>query len=64
MIREVERFLPAERLVSLDDDLEPSEGEREDLGNGIDVAGMWPDLCGVHARVSLNAHEHIGWPSH
>ena len=60
MIGEVERFLSAARLVSLDDDLELSEGEREDLGNGIDVAGMWSDLCGVHATVSLSSHERIG----
>jgi hypothetical protein len=38
MIREVEGFLPSARLISLDHDLEPQEGDEEDPGDGIDVA--------------------------
>src|SRR5438132_13792610 len=38
MIREVEPFLSTARLISLDHDLELGEGEREDPGDGIDVA--------------------------
>jgi hypothetical protein len=38
MIREVEPFLPAARLISLDHDLEPQEGDDEDPGEGIEVA--------------------------
>jgi hypothetical protein len=37
MIREVEPFLPSARLISLDHDLEPVEGEG-DPADGIDVA--------------------------
>lgn len=37
MIREVDAYLPAARLISLDHDLEPVEGD-EDPGDGIDVA--------------------------
>ena len=50
MVREVEPFLPATRLISLDHDLEPAEGEREDLGDGIDVArflAVRPPVCPV-----------------
>jgi hypothetical protein len=38
MIREVDPFLPSARLISLDHDLEPQEGDEEDPGDGIDVA--------------------------
>ncbi len=38
MLREVEPFLPSARLISLDHDLEPQEGDEEDPGDGIDVA--------------------------
>jgi hypothetical protein len=50
MIREVEPFLPAARLISLDHDLEPGEGETEDPGEGIDVARFLaarPPVCPV-----------------
>jgi hypothetical protein len=50
MIREVEPFLPPARLISLDHDLEPGEGEREDPGEGIDVArflAVRPPVCPV-----------------
>jgi hypothetical protein len=38
MVREIEPFLPSARLISLDHDLEPQEGELEDPGDGIEVA--------------------------
>src|SRR5262249_32578964 len=38
MVREIEPFLATARLISLDHDLEPTEGEEEDPGDGIDVA--------------------------
>jgi hypothetical protein len=38
MVSEVEPFLPSARLISLDHDLEPQEGDLEDPGDGIDVA--------------------------
>ena len=38
MICEVEPFLSAARIISLDHDLEPDEGEVEDPGDGIEVA--------------------------
>jgi hypothetical protein len=50
MVREVESFLPAARLISLDHDLEPQAGDLEDPGDGIEVArflaGM-PPVCPV-----------------
>lgn len=49
MIREIEPFLPASRLISLDHDLEPNEGEDEP-GDGIDVArylAARPPICPV-----------------
>src|SRR4051812_25293524 len=50
MIGEVEPFLPVARLISLDHDLEPVEGETEDPGDGIDVArflAVLPPVCPV-----------------
>ena len=50
MIAEVERYLPTARLISLDHDLEPVEGETEDPGDGIDVARFLaerPPACPV-----------------
>ena len=50
MIREVEPYLSTARLISLDHDLEPVEGEREDPGDGIDVARFLaeqPPVCPV-----------------
>lgn len=38
MIREVAAFLPQARLVSLDHDLEPQDGDSTDPGTGWDVA--------------------------
>jgi hypothetical protein len=37
MVREVHDFLPAARLVSLDHDLEPWEGDPADPGDGLEV---------------------------
>jgi hypothetical protein len=50
MIREIEPFLPSARLISLDHDLEPVEGEEGDPGDGIDVARFLaarPPVCPV-----------------
>ena len=50
MIVEIERYLPAARLISLDLDLEPLAGEAEDPGDGIDVARFLaarPPVCPV-----------------
>lgn len=38
MIREVEDFLSSARVISLDHDLEPQDGEEDDPGDGIEVA--------------------------
>lgn len=38
MVREVEPFLASARLISLDHDLEPQDGDEEDPGDGIEVA--------------------------
>jgi hypothetical protein len=49
MIPEIEPCLPAARLISLDHDLEPVEGE-DDPGDGIDVARFLaarPPVCPV-----------------
>jgi hypothetical protein len=50
MIGEIEPFLNAARLISLDHDLEPGEGETEDPGDGIEVAKFLaakPPVCPV-----------------
>jgi hypothetical protein len=50
MVREVEPFLASARLISLDHDLEPQEGDEEDPGNGIEVARFLaerPPVCPV-----------------
>jgi hypothetical protein len=50
MVREVEPFLSSARLISLDHDLEPEEGDCEDPGDGIDVARFLaarPPVCPV-----------------
>ncbi len=65
MIREVETFLPAARLISLDHDLEPGEGETEDRGDGIDVAKFLaarPPVCPViiHSSNSSRSDWMIG----
>jgi hypothetical protein len=55
MIREVEPFLPSARLISLDHDLDPQEGDEEDPGDGIDVARFLaekPPVCPVIVHTS------------
>lgn len=50
MIREVESYLPSTRLISLDHDLEPQEGDDEDPGDGMVVAkflAVRPQTCPV-----------------
>jgi hypothetical protein len=37
MVREVARYLPAARLLSLDHDLEPWQGDDAEPGDGLDV---------------------------
>jgi hypothetical protein len=55
MIREAEPFLPSARLISLDHDLEPWDGDVEDPGDGIDVAKFLaerPPVCPVIVHTS------------
>ena len=50
MIREVGDVLPQARLISLDHDLEPWDGETEDPGEGVEVARFLaerPPVCPV-----------------
>ncbi|APW62892.1 cyclic-phosphate processing receiver domain-containing protein [Paludisphaera borealis] len=50
MVREVGPFLASARLISLDHDLEPQDGETEDPGDGIEVARFLaerPPVCPV-----------------
>jgi len=50
MVREVGPFLPSARLISLDHDLEPQEGDSDDPGDGIEVAKFLaerPPVCPV-----------------
>ena len=50
MVREVEPFFAAARLISLDHDLEPYEGDTEDPGDGIEVARFLaerPPVCPI-----------------
>jgi hypothetical protein len=65
MVREIEPFLPSARLISLDHDLEPQEGELEDLGDGIEVARFLaerPPVCPViiHSSNGTRAQWMIG----
>ena len=60
MVREVEPFLSAARLISLDHDLEQAEGETEKPGDGIEVARFLakrPRVCRViiHSSNSSNS---------
>jgi hypothetical protein len=55
MIREVEPFLPSARLMSLDHDLEPWEGDVGDPGDGIEAAKFLaerPPVCPVIIHTS------------
>jgi hypothetical protein len=72
MVREVEPFLPSARLISLDHDLEPQEGELEDPGDGIEVARFLaerPPVCpviihssnGTRAQWMIGEFELGGW---
>ncbi|MDR3619001.1 MAG: hypothetical protein P4L85_06585 [Paludisphaera borealis] len=47
MVREVRPFLASARLISLDHDLEPQDGEVEDPGDGIEVARFLAELAPV-----------------
>jgi hypothetical protein len=55
MIREVEAFLPQARLISLDHDLDPEEGDSADPGCGWDLTKMLaalPPACPVIIHTS------------
>jgi hypothetical protein len=55
MIREVEALLPAARLISLDHDLDPPEGDTGDPGTGWDVSqflAALPPACPVIIHTS------------
>ena len=55
MIREVEPLLPAARLISLDHDLDPEEGDPTDPGTGWDVTqflAVLPPACLVVIHTS------------
>src|ERR1700676_2503420 len=55
MIREVEPLLPSARLISLDHDLDPEEGESTDPGTGWDVTkflAALPPACPVIIHTS------------
>jgi len=55
MIREIEPLLPSARLISLDHDLDPEEGDSADPGTGWDVAkflAALPPACPVVIHTS------------
>jgi hypothetical protein len=55
MIREVQTHLSAARLISLDHDLDPEEGDRDDPGTGWDltkVLAALPPSCPVIVHTS------------
>jgi hypothetical protein len=55
MIREVEALLPTARLISLDHDLDPEEGDPADPGTGWDVTRFLaarPPTCPVIIHTS------------
>jgi len=65
MVREIEPYLPSARLISLDHDLEPQEGDVEDPGDGIEVARFLaerPPACPVivHSSNGTRAEWMIG----
>jgi hypothetical protein len=75
MIREVAGYLPQARMISLDHDLEPEEGETTDPGTGWDVAqhlAMQPPVCpvlihtsnGERATWMMGEFELEGWEYH
>jgi len=75
MIREVEVLLPAARLISLDHDLDPEEGDKGDPGTGWDLtkhlAALRP-VCpvvihtsnGERATWMMGEFELGGWEFH
>jgi hypothetical protein len=75
MIREVEAFLPAARLISLDHDLDPEDGTNDDPGTGWDVTkflATLPPACPVIVHTSngergtwmMGEFELGGWKRH
>jgi hypothetical protein len=75
MIREMDAFLPAACLISLDHDLEPGEGNSDDPGTGWDLtkhlAALTPS-CPIIMHTSnseratwmMGEFEIGGWPFH
>jgi hypothetical protein len=62
MIREVEDYLPHARLISLDHDLDPEEGDSCDPGTGWEVTKVLaalPPACPVIIHTSNG--ERAGW---
>jgi hypothetical protein len=47
MLREVAAYLPSARLISLDHDLDPEEGDAEDPGTGWDLTKVLASLSPV-----------------
>ena len=75
MIREVSALLPTARLISLDHDLEPEEGDSNDPGTGWDVTKVLaelPPVCpviihtsnGERATWMMGEFELGGWEFH
>jgi hypothetical protein len=75
MIREVEPLLPSACLISLDHDLDPEDGIRDDPGTGWDVAkflAALPPACPVIIHTSngerstwmMGEFELGGWKHH
>ena len=75
MIREVEALLPAARLISLDHDLDPEEGDDSDPGTGWDVTKFLAPLSptcpvvihtsnGERASWMMGEFELGGWEFH
>jgi hypothetical protein len=75
MIREVGERLPHARLISLDHDLEPEEGQSGDPGDGLEVVKFLvkrPQVCPVILHTSNRERcdwmagelELAGWRSH
>src|SRR4051812_946470 len=75
MIEEVTPYLPAARLISLDHDLDPAEGDTADPGDGLEVVKFLvqrPQTCPVIIHTSnrqrsdwmAGEFELAGWKYH
>jgi hypothetical protein len=62
MLRELPELLPHARLISLDHDLDPLEGETDDPGTGWDVTKVLAAQCPVcPVIVHTSNAERAGW---